>query len=525
MRKNFIRSLAVLLVIFSLMGTTAYAESAAVIGNAVNLRSGPGLDYQVLDTLTGGTVVEVTSRSGSWCAVSYNGTTGYMSSGYLSTLSAYDQTAAVSSVNSYDSSYESSEGVGVIEFEGSGNSRASASVPAAAAQAQAAAGESAVVTLPASNAAATAASASVSASVTLPAAAGDAADENEGSSVIVLPDGRTLSSGSGTKASAQTAAAVSNVGKSGTIQSDFVCLRSGPSSSHSIISSYNKGKELVISGEPVGGWTPCVIDNRSGYIYTAYITLREQQSAPAAVQTAASNASAGTAAAATPLSSAPAAASSAVGNAYITGNNVRLRSGPSMSSAILGELFYGKVVTVTGSSGSWSAVTVNGQAGYVYSQYVKSSAQNTASAGGAQTGSSAAQSAPGVTVPSTGSATGKQIAEYALQFVGYRYQWGGMSPETGFDCSGFVKYVYSKFGYTLNRVAGDQASNGVPVDISALQPGDVLCFYSSANYIGHTGIYIGNNKFVHASTSTTGVIISELSGYYTDRGYVARRIV
>ena len=518
MRKNFIRSLAVLLVIFSLMGTTAFAESAAVIGNAVNLRSGPGLDYQVLDTLSGGTVVEVTNRSGNWCAVSYNGTDGYMATGYLSTLSAYDQTATVSSVNSYDSSYESSEGVGVIEFEGT-KSGAKASVPAAAAQAQAASGESAVVTLPASTGSASASSAS--AAVTLPAASGSAADGNEGSSVIVLPDGR-ISSGSGTKPAAQTAAAVSSVGRSGTVNSDFVCLRSGPSGSHSIISSYNKGKELVVSGEPVNGWTPCVIDNRSGYIYTPYITLREQQSAPAAVQTAAGSASAGSAATATALSSVQSANAAAAGNAYITGNNVRLRSGPSMSSAILGELFYGNAVTVTGSSGSWTAVTVNGQAGYVYSQYVRSSTQSAAAASGS---TQTAQSAPVVTVPSTGSATGKQIAEYALQFVGYRYQWGGMSPETGFDCSGFVKYVYSKFGYTLNRVAGDQASNGVPVDIGALQPGDVLCFYSSANYIGHTGIYIGNNKFVHASTSTTGVIISELSGYYTDRGYVARRIV
>ena len=110
--------------------------------------------------------------------------------------------------------------------------------------------------------------------------------------------------------------------------------------------------------------------------------------------------------------------------------------------------------------------------------------------------------------------------------MGYRYSWGGKSPETGFDCSGFVYYVYSQFGYTLNRVACDQALNGVHVDPKDLQPGDVLCFYSNDNYyIGHTGIYIGNNKFIHASTSTTGVIITELGGYYFTRGYEARRIV
>ena len=119
---------------------------------------------------------------------------------------------------------------------------------------------------------------------------------------------------------------------------------------------------------------------------------------------------------------------------------------------------------------------------------------------------------------------GNQIAQYALQYVGYPYVWGGTTP-AGFDCSGFVQYVYKQFGYTLNRIACDQALNGVAVDINALQPGDVLCFYSGSNYIGHVGIYIGDNKFVHASTSTTGVIISELSGYYYNRGFIARRIV
>ena len=121
--------------------------------------------------------------------------------------------------------------------------------------------------------------------------------------------------------------------------------------------------------------------------------------------------------------------------------------------------------------------------------------------------------------------TGRDVANYALQFVGSNYRWGGSSPETGFDCSGFVYYVYKQFGYTMNRVAQDQAANGVHVDPSAIQPGDVLCFYSGSSYIGHSGIYIGDGKFVHASNSTTGVIISELAGYYSSRGFEARRII
>ena len=197
-----------------------------------------------------------------------------------------------------------------------------------------------------------------------------------------------------------------------------------------------------------------------------------------------------------------------------------------MSSSILGEFFYGNSVTITGTSGDWTAVSYNGKDGYVYSKYVCPGSYQ-ASAPVVNTIKTVSTGSTGTTTTaSSGSALGQQIANFALQYVGYPYSWGGKSPETGFDCSGFVYYVYSQFGYTLNRVACDQALNGVHVDPNNLQPGDVLCFYSNDNYyIGHTGIYIGNNKFVHASTSTTGVIITELGGYYFTRGYEARRIV
>jgi cell wall-associated NlpC family hydrolase len=88
-----------------------------------------------------------------------------------------------------------------------------------------------------------------------------------------------------------------------------------------------------------------------------------------------------------------------------------------------------------------------------------------------------------------------------------------------------VYYVYQQFGYNLNRVAADQATNGIHVDSSDLQPGDLLAFYSSGSYIGHIGIYIGNNMFVHAANSSTGVIVSALEGSYASRGYEARRII
>lgn len=108
-------------------------------------------------------------------------------------------------------------------------------------------------------------------------------------------------------------------------------------------------------------------------------------------------------------------------------------------------------------------------------------------------------------------ATGREVADFALQYVGYSYAYGEESPENGFDCSGLVYYVYGQFGYAMNRVAAAQASNGVHVELDALEPGDVLCFYNQGSYIGHVGIYIGDGQYVHAESSNTGVVVSPLS--------------
>lgn len=124
--------------------------------------------------------------------------------------------------------------------------------------------------------------------------------------------------------------------------------------------------------------------------------------------------------------------------------------------------------------------------------------------------------------PSATYATGQEVADFALQYVGYQYKWAGTSPETGFDCSGFVYYVYQQFGYELNRTAAAQAGNGSHVEADSLEPGDVLCFYKGS-YIGHSGIYIGNGEYVHAQDSATGVVVSPLSE--RTGGFEARRIL
>ena len=121
------------------------------------------------------------------------------------------------------------------------------------------------------------------------------------------------------------------------------------------------------------------------------------------------------------------------------------------------------------------------------------------------------------------------VAE-ALKYEGCSYVYGGTTPG-GFDCSGFVQYVYKQCGYSISRVASTQNRDGTWVSRSELQPGDIIVFYNSSyTGIGHVGLYIGNNQFIHARNSRYGVCIDSLSasddgGYWSSHYYSARRIV
>ena len=122
---------------------------------------------------------------------------------------------------------------------------------------------------------------------------------------------------------------------------------------------------------------------------------------------------------------------------------------------------------------------------------------------GSQSTTSASQSTTQNNTSQTNSDMGRAVADYALKFLGNPYVYGGTSLTKGADCSGFVKSVYANFGVTLPRTSGEQRSSGYAVDgLSNAKPGDLIC------YSGHIGIYIGDGKIVHASSSKTGIITS-----------------
>ncbi len=125
-----------------------------------------------------------------------------------------------------------------------------------------------------------------------------------------------------------------------------------------------------------------------------------------------------------------------------------------------------------------------------------------------------------------------KIVNYAKQQIGVRYKYAGNTPKTGFDCSGFTKYVYSHFGYDVPRRSSDYASVGKKINVKDVKKGDILLFTGSNKHkrvTGHLGIVVSNKngtiKFIHASSSR-GVVISDLSiSYFKERILGARRII
>ena len=194
------------------------------------------------------------------------------------------------------------------------------------------------------------------------------------------------------------------------------------------------------------------------------------------------------------------------------GSTLNMRSGPGTGYDRVATLSDGTVVDIVGIDNGWYKITYNGATGYVSSDYMITVKDSAGSRG------------DGAAVAATTSSLGQQIADYAQNFLGCAYVWGGNGP-TSFDCSGFTKYVYAQFGYTLNRTATDQLANGVAVTKDQLQPGDLVFFNNgyTSKPVSHVGIYIGGGKFIHASTNAYVVQIDDLSSGYYSRTYVYGR--
>ena len=216
---------------------------------------------------------------------------------------------------------------------------------------------------------------------------------------------------------------------------------------------------------------------------------------------------------------------------YVNVGTVNVRTKPDISSDVVDCLSQNSKVTVLGEIDSWYKIKTNSLEGYIASKYISDKkVEETTSRSATKARESEITDSEETTSndeANTSGTSGSGVVSYAKQYLGYKYVSGGASPSKGFDCSGFTSYVYKHFGISLNRTSSAQSSNGTAVSKASLQQGDLVLFKgSSGSSIGHVGIYIGGNQFIHAATPSKGVIISSLSEkYYSTRYVTARRIL
>lgn len=216
----------------------------------------------------------------------------------------------------------------------------------------------------------------------------------------------------------------------------------------------------------------------------------------------------------------------------------KVRKEASTTAKIVGFLDYNDEITILAEEGEFYKFTEKSVSGYVHKSLITPIEENVSSRGNTEervqenvvedNKISKEEPKQEVSIESNNTSKGKEVAELALKYKGYKYVVGGKNPESGFDCSGFTRYIFLQFGYSLGNTAASQNNLGVEVERSALKEGDLILFYDEQKTkIGHTGIYISGGDFIHSANPERGVVIDNLNtnSYYNERYIVAKRIV
>ena len=328
------------------------------------------------------------------------------------------------------------------------------------------------------------------------------------------------------------------IGYTGTIASKLD-LKLVPSITSSNINTIEENSKIIIK-DIINKWSYVETDNKSGWVLTSKIKVSEQKNEEVKTEenkeqtVEETKKEENTEKTTSKEETKTEEKKKTEVTKYVSAETLNMRETANNNAKLINQLKVNTKVTVLETEGTWSKIKVNGKTGYVASKYLSDKKVDVTSRSeeisrgkeNTQTENTSSKNESN-TQGTSSSASGNNIVAYAKKYMGYKYVSGGSSPSTGFDCSGFTSYVYKQCGISISRSSSAQASNGIAVSKSNLQPGDLVIFNNRANTsIGHVGIYIGGNTFIHAGNSGTGVITTSLSdSYYSARYVTGRRII